>query len=141
MCLFFFSIQWHLYYLRQEIYSPVPLLDAPVQQLISTNFYSPNHMAATEHISACRHDQDDLLLFKKSIRERKTDDWGDFECGMVAGARRVCLSISETADLICVQNATQWISHITMYIAHIGSISLLVVLLLFSLPCNPSIAK
>ena len=41
-----------------------------------------------------------MLKFKPSIRMGKKADLGDFECGMVVGARRAGLSISETADLL-----------------------------------------
>lgn len=43
-------------------------------------------------------DEDDLLKFKLNIPMGKKGDLSNFECGMVAGARWVCLSILETAD-------------------------------------------
>jgi len=48
----------------------------------------------------CSKGQDDLLKFKLSIRLRKKGDLSDFKCGMVVGATRVGLSISERADLL-----------------------------------------
>ncbi len=76
--------------------SPATLLGTPVQLF----GWSANNVAATQCISAHRHGQDDLLKFKPSIRMGKKGDLSDFECGMVVGARRAGLSISETADLL-----------------------------------------
>ena len=56
-----------------------------------------------QQLNAFRHVdmvQDDLLKFKPSIRMGKKDDLSDFEHDMVVGARRVGLSISDTADLL-----------------------------------------
>ncbi len=52
-------------------------------------------MAATQYIYASRCGEDDLLKFKPSIRIGKKGDLSDFECGMIVGARRACLSISK----------------------------------------------
>ena len=57
-------------------------------------------MTATQCIWACRGGQDNLLKFKPSIRMGKKGDLSDFECGVVVGARRAGLSISETAYLL-----------------------------------------
>ena len=42
----------------------------------------------------------DLLKLKPNIRMGKNGDVSEFERGMVVGARRAGLSISETADLL-----------------------------------------
>ncbi len=63
-------------------------------------------MAATQCIYASRCGEDDLLKFKPSIRTGKKGDLSDFERGMVVGARRAGLSISETADLLGFSRTT-----------------------------------
>ncbi len=50
--------------------------------------------------------QDDLLKFKPSIRMGKKGGLSDTEHGMLVGARRAGLSISETADLLGFSHAT-----------------------------------
>lgn len=55
-------------------------------------------MATTECIWACRHDQEDLLKLKLSIRMGKNGDLDDFEHGMDVVAKHADLRISETAD-------------------------------------------
>ncbi len=57
-------------------------------------------MAATRCIWASRCGEDDVLKFKPSIRMGKKGDLSDFERGMVVGARRAGLSISDQADLL-----------------------------------------
>ncbi len=57
-------------------------------------------MAATQCIWASRCGEDDVLKFKPSIRIAKKGDLSDFERGMVVGARRAGLSISDQADLL-----------------------------------------
>ncbi len=52
------------------------------------------------------HGEDDLLKFKPSIRKGEKGDLSDFESGMVVGARRAGLSISETADLLGLSRTT-----------------------------------
>ncbi len=47
-----------------------------------------------------------MLKFKPSIRTGKKEDLSDFERGMVVGARRTGLSISETADLLGFSDKT-----------------------------------
>ncbi len=61
-------------------------------------------MAATQCISASRCGKDDLLKFKPSIRTGKKGDLS--ERGMVVGARRADLSISQTADLLGFSHTT-----------------------------------
>ncbi len=61
-------------------------------------------MAATQCISASRCGEDDLLKFKPSIRTGKKGDLS--ERGMVVGARRADLSISQTADLLGFSHTT-----------------------------------
>ncbi len=51
-------------------------------------------------MAASRCGEDDLLKFKPSIRTGKKEDLSDFERGMVVGARRTGLSISQTTDLL-----------------------------------------
>ncbi len=67
---------------------------------------SHNHMAATQCIYASRCGKDDLLKFKPSMRMGKKRDLSDFERGMVVGARRAGLSISNTADLLGFSRTT-----------------------------------
>ncbi len=57
-------------------------------------------MAVTQCIWASRCGEDDLLMFKPSIRMGKKVDLRDFKCGMFVGARWAGLSISKTADLL-----------------------------------------
>ena len=57
-------------------------------------------MAATQCIKACRPGQDNLFKFKPSNRMGKKGGLSDFDHVNVDGARRACLSISETADLL-----------------------------------------
>ncbi len=47
-----------------------------------------------------------MLKFKPSIRTGKKGDLSDFERGMVVGARRAGLSISQTADLLVFSRTT-----------------------------------
>ncbi len=63
-------------------------------------------MAATQCIWASRCGEDDLLKFKPSIRTGKKGVLSDFECGVVVGARRAGLSISQTADLLGFSHTT-----------------------------------
>uniref|UniRef100_A0AAR2JRL1 Tc3 transposase DNA binding domain-containing protein n=1 Tax=Pygocentrus nattereri TaxID=42514 RepID=A0AAR2JRL1_PYGNA len=49
---------------------------------------------------------DDLLKCRPSIRTGKKGDLRDFERGVVVGARRAGLSISETADLLGFSHTT-----------------------------------
>ncbi len=63
-------------------------------------------MAATQCFYTCRHGQDDVLKFKPSIRMGKKGDLSDSESGMVVGARRAGLSMSETTDLLGFSLAT-----------------------------------
>ncbi len=63
-------------------------------------------MAATQCIHASRCGEDGLLKFKPSIRTGKKGDLSDSERGMVVGARRTGLSISETADLLGFSHTT-----------------------------------
>lgn len=53
------------------------------------------------HLGQCN-----LLQFKPSVRMGKKGDLSDFESGMVVGARRAGLSISETADLLGFSHTT-----------------------------------
>ncbi len=55
---------------------------------------------------AARCGEDDLLKFKLSIRMGKKGDLSNFERGMVVGARRAGLSISQTADLLGFSRTT-----------------------------------
>ncbi len=57
-------------------------------------------MAVTQCIWASRCGEDDLLMFKPSIRMGKKVDLSDFKRGMFVGARWAGLSISKTADLL-----------------------------------------
>lgn len=57
-------------------------------------------MAATWCIKKCRRGQNDLLKFKQGIRTEKKGDLSKFGCGMIVGARRIDLSISESVDLL-----------------------------------------
>ncbi len=50
--------------------------------------------------------EDDLLEFKPSVRTGKKGDLSDSERGMVVGARRTGLSISQTADLLGFSHTT-----------------------------------
>ncbi len=63
-------------------------------------------MAAAQCIWESRCGEDDLLKFKLSVRTGKKGDLSDFERGMVVGARRAGLSISETADLLGFSHTT-----------------------------------
>ncbi len=65
-------------------------------------------MAVAQCILASRCGEDDLLKFKPSIRMGKKGDLGDFEPGMVVGARRAGLSISQTADLKIGKRCLVW---------------------------------
>ena len=47
-----------------------------------------------------------MLKFKPSIKMGKKGDLSDFERGVVVGARRARLSISETADLLGFSHTT-----------------------------------
>jgi len=68
-------------------------------------FYFYSHFirqATWQKLNAFRHvDMVKMIYgkFKLSIKMGKKGDLSDFECGMVAGARRASLNISETADL------------------------------------------
>ncbi len=63
-------------------------------------------MAASQCIWSSRCGEDDLLKFKPSIRTGKKGDLSDSERGMVVGARRAALSISQTADLLGFSRTT-----------------------------------
>ncbi len=63
-------------------------------------------MAETQCIESSRCGEDDLLKFKPSVRTGKKEDLNDFERGMVVGARRTGLSISQTADLLGFSRTT-----------------------------------
>ncbi len=59
------------------------------------------------HLSSVeRCGEDNLLKFKLIIKMGKKGDLSDFERGMVVSARRVGLSISETADLLGFSHTT-----------------------------------
>lgn len=56
---------------------------------------SQSHGSNSVHGVLCRHDRDDVLKLKLSIRNgKKKGDLSDFECGVVVGARWAGLSIS-----------------------------------------------
>ena len=63
-------------------------------------------MAATKCINASKHFQEFQLFFRTNFRIRKKFDPSDFDRGMIAGARRGGLSISETADLVGFSGTT-----------------------------------
>ncbi len=63
-------------------------------------------MEATQCIYASRCGEDDLQKFKPRIRTGKKGNLSDFERGMVVGARRAGLSISNNADLLGLSRTT-----------------------------------
>jgi len=54
----------------------------------------------------CGPGQDNLLNSKLNVRMGKKGDLGNSEHGMVVGARRACLSISQSAQLLGFSRTT-----------------------------------
>lgn len=86
---------WFLLYIC--IYTLTSTSAEVLNLFVNANISLANYMA-TQCIEACRHDQDNLLKFKLTIKMGKKSTLNNFECGMVVSARLVGLSVSQSAD-------------------------------------------